>query len=116
MSFMHFIEHRVTEADLAELREWEAARAAPRGPSPLSPAPLSAPAQFAGSVDATHERTTPCPRTLAEAFGDANAGGVIVPLPETNTRLHKADRIVVRASALAGLFLLVYLSIERIAS
>ncbi|WPH22282.1 hypothetical protein [Variovorax paradoxus] len=116
MSFMPFIEHRVTEADLAELREWETACSAPRGARPLFPAPLSAPAQFAGSVDATHERVTLCPRTLAEAFGEANAGGVIVPLPDTNTSLHKADRIVVLASALAGLFLLVYLSIERIAS
>lgn len=116
MSSMHFIEHRVTEANLAKRHEWEAARTTPRGVSPLCRAPLSAPAQFAGSVDATHERVTLCPRTLAEAFGEANAGGVIVPLPDTNTSLHKADRIVVLASALAGLFLLVYLSIERIAS
>jgi hypothetical protein len=44
--------------------------------------PLSAPAQFVGKVDATHERTTPCPRTLEQAFGPAATGGVIVPLPE----------------------------------
>ena len=44
--------------------------------------PLSAPAQFVGKVDATHERTTPCPRTLEQAFGPAANGGVIVPLPE----------------------------------
>lgn len=93
MSFMHFIEHRVTGADLAELREWEAARAAPRG------------AQFAGTVDATHERTTPCPRTLAQAFGEANAGGVIVPLPDATTHADTADRIVLRASALAAIAL-----------
>lgn len=43
--------------------------------------PLSAPAQFVGKVDATHERTTPCPRTLEQAFGPAAVGGVIVPLP-----------------------------------
>jgi hypothetical protein len=44
--------------------------------------PLSAPALFVGKVDATHERTTPCARTLEEAFGPAALGGVIVPLPE----------------------------------
>jgi len=116
MSFMHFIEHRVTEADLAELREWEAGRAAPRGTLQLFHAPLSAPAQFEGAVDATHERTTPCPRTLAEAFGEANAGGVIVPLPDTNSRLETVDRLVVRASALAGLFVIALLIYERIPS
>jgi len=44
--------------------------------------PLSAPARFVGKVDATHERTTLCPRTLEQAFGPAAVGGVIVPLPE----------------------------------
>lgn len=105
MSFMHFIEHRVTDADLAELREWEAARAAPLGARLLIHTPLSAPAQFAGTVDATHERTTPCPRTLAEAFGEANAGGVIVPLPDAPSSIDRADRIVMRASALAAIAL-----------
>lgn len=44
--------------------------------------PLSAPARLVGFVDATHERTTPCPRTLSQAFGDTNAGGLIVPMAD----------------------------------
>jgi hypothetical protein len=54
--------------------------------------PLSAPAQFVGKVDATHERTTPCPRTLEQAFGPAAVGGVIVPLPEPMNPHRAADR------------------------
>lgn len=51
--------------------------------------PLSAPARLVGFVDATHERCTPCPRTLAQAFGETNAGGVIVPMAEP-VRSHRA--------------------------
>lgn len=83
-------------------RETKCRSAAPRA---LFHTPLSAPAQFVGHVDATHERTTPCPRTLAEAFGAANAGGVIVPMLHPDTLTDKADRIVVRASALAAIAL-----------
>jgi hypothetical protein len=80
----------------------------------LFPTPLSAPAQFVGKVDATHERTTLCPRTLAEAFGEANASGVIVPLPDPDAS-DKAERIVVRGSAAAGFALLLILVAERVA-
>jgi len=52
--------------------------------------PLSAPAQFVGKVDATHERTTPIPRTLEQAFGRA-AEGVIVPMPEPERPYRAAD-------------------------
>lgn len=52
--------------------------------------PLTAPRQFMGVADATHERTTPCPRTLEEAFGRA-AGGVIVPMADPAPSHHRAD-------------------------
>lgn len=55
----------------------------------LFPSPLSAPRQFVGTVDATHERCTPCPRTLEEAFGRA-AGGVIVPMVEPQSSFDRA--------------------------
>lgn len=67
-------------------------------------APLSAPALFVGKVDATHERTTPCPRTLEQAFGPAANGGVIVPMTP-DAPMHKADRIVTIASTLAAVAL-----------
>lgn len=56
--------------------------------------PLSAPARLVGSVDATHERTTPCPRTLAQAFGETNAGGVIVPMADPVRPHHAADTVL----------------------
>lgn len=59
--------------------------------SALLHTPLSAPALFVGKVDATHERTTPCPRTLEQAFGPAAVGGVIVPLPEPVNPHRAAD-------------------------
>lgn len=79
--------------------------------SALFPTPLTAPREFVGTVDATHERTTPCPRTLEQAFGRA-AGGVIVPMAQPE-RMHRADRIVTVGSACAGLFVLVMLAAER---
>jgi len=54
--------------------------------------PLTAPREFAGTVDATHERHTPCPRTLAQAFGDTNAGGVIVPMADPQPSHRAADK------------------------
>lgn len=57
--------------------------------SALFHTPLSAPARLIGSVDATHERCTPCPRTLAQAFGETNAGGEIVPMADP-VRSHRA--------------------------
>ncbi|BEP34298.1 hypothetical protein GmRootV59_12720 [Variovorax sp. V59] len=63
--------------------------------------PLSAPAQFVGKVDATHERTTPCPRTLEQAFGPAAIGGVIVPLPEP-ARPHRAADIALYVVGVIG--------------
>lgn len=56
--------------------------------------PLTAPREFAGTVDATHERHTPCPRTLAQAFGDANAGGVIVPMADPQPSHRAADKVL----------------------
>ncbi|MFM9922723.1 hypothetical protein VLK31_07015 [Variovorax sp. H27-G14] len=52
--------------------------------------PLTAPRQFVGTVDATHERCTPCPRTLEQAFGIA-AGGVIVPMADPALSHRAAD-------------------------
>ncbi|MGJ7611111.1 MULTISPECIES: hypothetical protein [unclassified Variovorax] len=64
--------------------------------------PLSAPARLVGSVDATHERCTPCPRTLAQAFGETNAGGVIVPMDDT-ARPHRAADTVLYIVGLFGI-------------
>lgn len=69
--------------------------------SALFHTPLTAPRQFVGTVDATHERTTPCPRTLEQAFGIA-AGGVIVPMAEP-VRSHRAADAVLYVVGVIGI-------------
>lgn len=71
----------------------------------LFKAPLTAPRKFVGSVDATHERTTPCPRTLEQAFGPAAVGGLIVPLPEP-ARPHRAADIALYVVFLIALIVI----------
>ncbi|MDR6453927.1 hypothetical protein [Variovorax paradoxus] len=83
--------------------------------SALFHTPLTAPRQFVGAVDATHERVTPCPRTLEQAFGPASDSGVLVPM-DADKPLHPSEKLVTRASALAGLFVIALLIFERIAS
>ena len=67
--------------------------------------PLSAPAQFVGKVDATHERTTLCPRTLEQAFGPAAVGGLIVSLSEP-ARPHRAADIALYVLFLIALIVI----------
>ncbi|BEP54499.1 hypothetical protein GmRootV118_17430 [Variovorax sp. V118] len=76
--------------------------------------PLTASRQFVGTVDATHERATLCPRTLEQAFGPAANSGVLVPM-DADTPMHPSEKLVMRASVLAGLFVIVLLVIERFA-
>lgn len=76
---------------------------------------LRAPRTFAGFVDGSGDRETPCPRTLREAFGPAADSGVLVPLNADQPN-HTADVLVTRASALAGLCVIALLIFERIAS
>jgi hypothetical protein len=63
--------------------------------------PLTAPRQFVGTVDATHERCTPCPRTLEQAFGRA-AGGVIVPMADPQPA-HRAADVVLYVVGVIGI-------------
>ncbi|QRF55337.1 hypothetical protein [Variovorax paradoxus] len=68
---------------------------------------LTAPREFVGSVDATHERCTPCPRTLEEAFGRA-AGGVIVPMADEPSSFNDAEPYVYVASLIGIVAALVF--------
>ena len=83
--------------------------------SALFNTPLTAPRQFVGAVDATSERITPCPRTLEQAFGPASDYGALVPM-DAEKPMHASEKLVTRASALAGLFVIALLIFERIAS
>lgn len=81
----------------------------------FAPAPLSAHARFVGAVDATRERTTPCPRTLEEAFGPAAHSGVLIPMSDPVAAHQRAtDRLVLCASLLAGAFVLARLAGEAL--
>jgi hypothetical protein len=75
-------------------------------------APLSAPAEFVGTVDATRERATPCPRTLHQAFGEHADHCHIVPM-DTPIRTHPHDVIVGWACAFGGVFLTGLLIAEK---
>jgi hypothetical protein len=70
-------------------------------------APLSAPAEFVGTVDASRERTTPCPRTLAQAFGEHAEHCHIVPMA-TPIVTHPADRIVGWGCAIGAVALITF--------
>lgn len=94
-----------------------AANAAATRMNTLFPVALSKPAEMVGFVDATHERPTPCARTLDEAFGpySRSSTAVIVPM-NSDAPMHPADRLVVVASGLACIALAVLLLVERFAS
>ncbi|WP_295978760.1 hypothetical protein [uncultured Variovorax sp.] len=76
---------------------------------------LRAPRVFVGTVDGSRDRDTPTPRTLQQAFGPAADYGHLVPM-DADAPMPLADKVVLRASALAGLFVIARLIYERIAS
>jgi len=82
--------------------------------SALFPVALSTPSEHVGQVDATHERTRPCARTLDEAFGPyaRSSTAVIVPMG-AEAPMHPAERLVLRGSACAGVAALFLLFLTR---
>lgn len=105
---------------IAEIREEQrAARAVSRVPHhtsylfPLVP-PNSDKSAFVGTVNADDHRPGLMPRTLEQAFGPGQRSSttplhIVVPRSQ-----HIADKAVVLASALAGVFVLALLFLERI--
>ena len=83
----------------------------------LFPVALTTPTEIVGFVDATHERSTPCARTLDQAFGPyaRSSTAVIVPMGGAEP-MHPADRLVLAASGVAFVALVIILLVERFAS
>lgn len=80
--------------------------------SALFPTPLTAPREFVGTVDATHDNCRATARTLEQLQGHQRSSSAEI-VPMGAERMHRADRIVTVGSACAGLFLLVLLAAER---
>lgn len=89
-------------------------RLAPLQPSRTSllrPAPLSAPAVFVGTVDATRDPKKPAPRTMAEAFGQHASTALRYP-ESTDERATRSHQFATIASAFTGVCVVIALIIE----
>lgn len=74
---------------------------------------LTAPRQFVGTVDATHDTGRATARCLEQLQGaQRSSTAVIVPMGMP-ARMPLAERVVVITSALAGAFVLALLTAER---
>ncbi|BEP44077.1 hypothetical protein [Variovorax sp. V15] len=77
--------------------------------------PLTAPRQFVGTVDATHESRRPTARCLEQLQGHQRSSTAeIVPM-DTPARMPRADFIVTVASTCAGVAVVLLLIAERVA-
>lgn len=75
--------------------------------------PLTAPRQFLGTVDATHDTGRATARCLEQLQGHQRSSTAeIVPM-DAPVRMPLADRVVTAASACAGVALAVILAAER---
>lgn len=76
---------------------------------------LSAPATFVGTVDATRDHGRPAARTLEQCAGAQRSSTARIEPIGAAQPMSLADKAVLAASSLAGLFVLALLAYERFA-